>query len=380
MFRKIGIIISGALLLAGCQKDGKCFTVEGAIDGAEGETLYIQSKTLGGTTVIDSARLDKDGAYEFKVDAPESPEFYQLTLGNQVINFAVDSTETIRITASQPNMGANYRVEGSDNCEKIRELSLKLQQLKTQIYGLNTLPRREAADSLEQIVNRFKEDVTFNYIFKGPETTYAYYALFMSLNQQKIFDYNNPEDVKVFGAVATSWDTFYPESERAQHLHNTALKGITDKRIATARRQQAIEQANEKVVVSDIIDLSLPDASGKKRTLTELRGKVVLLDFHLFGMKDSSVRILKLRDLYNKYHAQGLEIYQVSADADEHQWKLTSQALPWICVHDPSGASLRSYNVQAMPEFFLIDRKNSLYKRSSQMGNAEEEIKRLLAQ
>jgi hypothetical protein len=35
--------------------------------------------------------------------------------------------------------------------------------------------------------------------------------------------------------------------------------------------------------------------------------------------------------------------------------------------------------VQSLPEYFLIDRSNTLYKRSSQMDDAEAEIKMLLA-
>ena len=37
-------------------------------------------------------------------------------------------------------------------------------------------------------------------------------------------------------------------------------------------------------------------------------------------------RIMMLRELYNKYHAQGFEIYQVSLDEDEHFWKTRTAA------------------------------------------------------
>mgnify|MGYP002523813168 CR=1 FL=1 len=89
-------------------------------------------------------------------------------------------------------------------------------------------------------------------------------------------------------------------------------------------------------------------------------------------------RILELRELYNKYHAQGLEIYQVSIDTDEHFWKQQTEYLPWISVFDPNATSLPSYNVQEVPEFFTIDRQGQLQKRSSQMDDVEKEIRRLL--
>jgi hypothetical protein len=107
----------------------------------------------------------------------------------------------------------------------------------------------------------------------------------------------------------------------------------------------------------------------------------VLLDFHIFAMSESPARILLLRELYNKYHAQGLEIYQVSLDEDEHFWKQQTAALPWICVRDEQGIqshTLRLYNVQAVPDYFLIDRGNNLVKRAEDTKDIEQTVKSLL--
>lgn len=377
--KKIALIALVALLLAGCGKQGKTFIVKGTIEGAEDKTLCLQNKSLSGSVVIDSLKLDATGNFTFEAEAPESPEFYQLTLDGQSINFSIDSTETISITARQPGMGANYTVEGSENCEKIRQLAFKQQALQKQVMALlnsNTLTVQEANDSLLNMVERFKQDVTYNYIFQSPQSAYAYYALFLTLGGQNVYNRQDAADLKVFAAVATSWDTFYPESDRAKHLHNTAMKGLTDNRIAMVRKQMSL--GSEKVVSSGLLDLELPDSKGTLHRLTDLDGRVVLLDFHAFSLPESSARILMLRELYNKYHDRGLEIYQVSVDADEHLWKQATQALPWICVYDANGQSILRYNVHSLPEFFLIDRTNTLYKRSTQMDDVEEEIKRLI--
>ena len=76
-----------------------------------------------------------------------------------------------------------------------------------------------------------------------------------------------------------------------------------------------------KIEEAGVLDIALQDNHGKLRHLTDLKGKVVLLDFHIFATNDSPARILLLRELYNKYHSQGLEIFQVSLDSDEHFWK-----------------------------------------------------------
>ena len=107
----------------------------------------------------------------------------------------------------------------------------------------------------------------------------------------------------------------------------------------------------------------------------------MLLDFHLFANRESTKRIMMLRDLYNKYHAAGLEIYQVSVDPDEHFWKTSTAGIPWICVRDEDGVqgqSLASYNVQSIPTFFLIDRNNTLQARDAQIKDIDAAIKSLL--
>lgn len=88
-----------------------------------------------------------------------------------------------------------------------------------------------------------------------------------------------------------------------------------------------------------------------------------------------------LRELYNKYHAAGLEIYQVSVDPDEHFWKTATAALPWISVRDEGGVqgqSLKLYNIQNIPTFFLIDRSNTLRARDAQIKDIDAAIKGLL--
>ena len=90
---------------------------------------------------------------------------------------------------------------------------------------------------------------------------------------------------------------------------------------------------------------------------------------------------MMFRELYNKYHAAGLEIYQVSVDPDEHFWKTSTAAIPWICVRDEDGIqgkSLALYNVQSIPTFFLIDRTNTLQARDAQIKDIEAAIKNLL--
>ena len=374
-----------ALFLASCTE--KKFHLSGNIDNANDSLLYFENMSLNGPVTVDSVKLGKDGSFSFDEKAPENPEFYRLRIANQIINIAVDSTENITVKASYPTMSSQYDVKVSSECDKIKELALMQMNLQAQINALinnPNIPYQAEGDSIQRLLTAYKNTVKLQYIYKEPMRAYAYYALFQTIyvgNQTAlIFDpRSRKEDVQVFAAVATSWDTYYPGSERGKNLHNIAIEGLKNVRIIQAERNQTID-AN-KVNTSGIIEVALPDNKGNIRKLTSLKGKVVLLDFHAFASKGSTARIMMLRELYNKYHAQGLEIYQVSLDPDKHFWKESVSALPWICVHDENGANsafAAQYNVQTIPTFFLIDRQNVLQKRDAQISNLDATIKSML--
>jgi peroxiredoxin len=376
------MIGAAAILLTSC--GGHKFQVTGSITGAQDSLLYFENVGLNGIEEIGHTTLDADGHFDFSAEAPDAPEFYRLRINNQIINVAIDSTETVTITAQYPQMATQYEVSGSENNQKIKELAMKQIALQSRAIALEqnrSMSPDEVRDSLGRMLRAYKEEVKSNYIFPAPYASYSYFALFQTLGPWLIFDpKSNADDVKVFAAVATSWDTFHPGALRGENLHNIAIEGMKNVRIIEARNQpRQIEQS--KVVEAGVIDIVLNDNHGKTRRLTDLKGKVVLLDFHIFAMDESPARILMMRELYNKYHSEGLEIYQVSLDPDEHFWKQQTAALPWISVHDGDGIRsprLAIYNIQAVPDYFIIDRGNNLVKRAAQMTDLESEIKKLL--
>ena len=379
---KTAAFVATALTIASCNE--RKFTVEGQIDNAKDSVLYFENVGLEGINTLDSIKLDDNGNFSFSEAAPGAPEFYRLRIADQIINVSIDSTETVQFKGQYPGMASNYTVSGSDNCEKIKELTLKQMDLQSRAIAIQrntTIGIDEANDSIRKLINAYKEEVKHNYIYKEPMKAFSYFALFQAIGNYLIFNpRTDKEDIKAFAAVATSWDTYYPHAERGQNLHNIAIEGMKNQRIVDAQNSQLQVEAS-KVNEAGVLDIALPDNHGQERHLTDLKGQVVLLDFHIFAMNDSPARIIMLRELYNKYHQQGLEIYQVSLDPDEHFWKQQTAALPWISVRDADGVNsqrLMLYNIQAVPDYFIIDRGNNLVKRAIQIKDLEAEIKQLL--
>ena len=153
------------------------------------------------------------------------------------------------------------------------------------------------------------------------------------------------------------------------------------KTIRIMQARQNLQMDPNVVNTTNVLDIELVDNKGQVRKLTDLKGKVVLLDFHIFATEDSPKRIMQLREYYNKYHDRGLEIYQVSVDENEHFWKQQTAALPWVNVYDQAGLNsenLVRFNVLDIPTFFLVDRNSTLYKRDAQIKDLDAEIQKLL--
>lgn len=382
--KKILFVALAAMALSACNSEPK-FKVEGEVSGADGKMLYLEASALEGIVPMDSVKLKGDGSFSFKQVRPASPEFYRLRVDDKVINFSIDSTETVQVKAPYTDFATAYTVEGSSNSTKIKELTLKQMQLQNSVNSLiQTMQAHKIGadvfeDSLAVLLKNYKDEVKINYIFAAPNTAVAYFALFQKLNNYLIFDpLNSKDDIKCFAAVATSLNNYYPHADRSKNLYNIVIKGMKNTRTP---QQKVLEIPEDAVSETGVIDINLRDIKGNVRKLSELKGKAVLLDFTIYQSATSASHNYMLRDLYDKYASQGLEIYQISLDADEHFWKTTTDNLPWICVRDGNGVYstvASAYNVQSVPSIFLINKNNELSARGETIKDLEAAVKSLL--
>lgn len=372
-----------ALVLVGMSacENGPKFKVQGEVADAENKTIYLEASGLEGIVLLDSVKLKANGNFSLAGARPEIPEFYRLRMDGKVINFVVDSTETVSIKAEAAKFDTDYTIDGAESNQKIKELVLLQAELQQKVDKLSQskLPAGIAQTQLATLINEYKNKVKKGYIYEAPNKPYAYFALFQTLGGYMIFDpLANKDDVRCFAAVATSLNNIYPHADRSRNLYNMVIKGLKNTR---EPRQENVEIDPSIIKESGIIDIKLKDLKGKERSLTELAGKVVLIDFTIYNNTMSATHNLALRELYNKYHEKGLEIYQISLDADEHFWKTSADNLPWICVRDEKASYsnyIQLYNVTQLPTIFLVDRSNSLNARGENIEDLEATIQKLL--
>lgn len=358
------------------------FTVKGVVAGADGQLMYLENVGISNVVTLDSIKLAPGGKFKFTEKRPEYPDFYRLRLNNQLINFAVDSTETISFVADAGTFATSYSVEGSENSKAIKAITLAQLDANQAISRL----RKEYEDKMiSDTTYRMKvlaaadayKEVARKYIYSAPMSTAAYFALFQQIDGLLFFDLYDRKDVKAYGAVATSYNHTYPESPRSKHLYNLTLQSMK-----VLRAQHPVDYSNVETKEISFLDIELPDVRGEVVKLSTVApGKVVLINFTAYQTEWSPALNMALGELYTKYHDQGLEIYQVSLDSDFHFWRNGASNLPWVTVHDPQSVYSQVaglYNVKQLPALFILDRKGNLVKRVEDVKKLETDVKAVL--
>jgi len=380
--RKILSLLAALALLCACQNGPKT-TISGTITGAADSTLCVEWMASDGIQQLDQQKLGQDGHFRFTIPAKDTPEFYVLRIGNKRIYLATDSAASITLTANLDSMATAYQISGCPLSEQIRDISLSQQLMQKRIRGIldnDALLPGDMKDSVENLVNAYKEVMKRIYIYPHAGSAAGYYAVAQTLSDgydnYQLFNPNAEyDDALAYDTVARAWAERWPDLQLTKQLQNTAKKGI---KLTKPFNLSDLTKDSEKIHETGLIDITLPDSKNHFHSLSELKGKVVLLDFTMYEAPESQRRTYAMRTVYKKYHDRGLEIYQISLDQDAHFWKTASEPLPWICVHETDGTATNLYMVQKLPTYFLINRDNEVVKRSDDVTDLEREIENLL--
>lgn len=400
------INIKGALAFFGCASlllsscdSRRLGSIEGNITGAEGQLLVLEHLTDGAPRMVDTLRLDSVGKFKFAPEVEQGPDFFSLRLGNQSISLVIDTLLTpVVVSAEAEKLASSYTVNDEQNLE-LQEAVKCGNRLRGQIVNVNKafnqgdLTREESRDSLLSLVDAYKNTVLEKFIYKHPASPASYYLLFETVQGLTVFDTKEAKDNRAFGAVATGWQHYYPNSPRLKVLEKVTIQGQMYRRALVAQAQH-----NDSIVQNTVVstrtypELNYPNADDRNVSLTEISdgSGPVIVDFTAFYGDFSPVHNLALRGLYEKYADKGMKIYQVCLDYDEHFWKTSADNLPWITVRDRNAmydqngnieysAALRTYNVKSLPTTFIISSNGEIITRiEGDDAKIEAEIKKII--
>ncbi len=130
-------------------------------------------------------------------------------------------------------------------------------------------------------------------------------------------------------------------------------------------------------------DIVLKDNNGVTQKLSELKGKVVLIDFWASWCSPCRWSNRELRNLYSDYKNKGFEIFAISLDKNEADWKkaINADKIKWMQVSEPGGwdASVAlAWKIEALPASFLIDKEGKIIMLDPGKKQLEAELKKLL--
>ncbi|MGX8712536.1 MAG: TlpA family protein disulfide reductase [bacterium] len=133
-------------------------------------------------------------------------------------------------------------------------------------------------------------------------------------------------------------------------------------------------------------DIALADPDGNIRHLSDLRGKVVLIDFWASWCRPCRMENPNVVRLYKAYHDKGFEIFSVSLDNSRDAWlkAIATDHLEWPNhVSDLRGwgsAGGRLYGVQSIPATVLVSRDGIVLARNLRGQELENKLKEIFAQ
>jgi peroxiredoxin len=114
-------------------------------------------------------------------------------------------------------------------------------------------------------------------------------------------------------------------------------------------------------------EVTFSTLSGKQLTMSELRGKVVLVKFWATSCVTCVAQMPDNIENYNAYHAQGFEIVAVAMQYDPANYVINfvdTRKIPFPVALDTVGQVARAFgDVKLTPTAFLIDKNGQILKR-----------------
>ncbi len=136
-------------------------------------------------------------------------------------------------------------------------------------------------------------------------------------------------------------------------------------------------------------EIELTSNTGKKINLSELKGKVVLVDFWASWCGPCRRENPNVVEAFSKYHkskfanAKGFEVFSVSLDKNEQAWleAIKKDNLTWDShVWDKGGEFAKQYHITSIPMAFLIDGEGKVVAKGESLRGMglHVEIEKLL--
>lgn len=362
MKRYVWLII--LFVIAYSCKKADNFTITGSISNAQVDYIYLEKLELSRTILLDSAKIDKAG--NFKISGSVShPTFFILkATPSKFVTLLVDSTDQVEFSADFINFSKAYKVEGSFGSENVAKLNnhlavtnFKIDSIKTMIslrkkdehFSKRLLAWQSEIDTIKQQQIKFSN----NFILENPFSLASVLAVYQKFNDGSFVI----QDLQTIKVTASALHSMYPKSTHTQALYRDTKQMM--QRSDNIKIKQMIDKYGQ-----NSPDITLKNQYGNDKTLSDLRGKYVLVQFWASYDRVSRIQNPVLKENYKKFKRKDFEIYQVSVDSMKGDWvqAIEDDQLNWTNVSTigTNFSALMNYNVNQIPMNYLLDKEGNI--------------------
>jgi len=344
------------------------FHVSGMIFNAKSDKIALSQITQAGVVNFAEASLDKDGNFDLKGTVP-AEDYYVVRLGDVNMNVILRKGSDFKIYGDGAKLQQFSNIVGSDESANLNKFAYALAAWNQ---------KKDSAMAIIQADNSQAQKV--NTDMQGAFTEFQNtYKSFLAENS------SSPALIAALGATDPNAD-FATYESIVQQLYNSFPQSPTVQSIGADYQRMKAQKEAENVLAPgkpapDFTEMMLDRKT--MMSLSDLKGKVVLLDFWASWCGPCRKENPNVVKLYEKYKSKGFTVLSVSLDDNLQRWQqaIDADKLTWpYHVSDLkkwSSASAKIYGVSGIPFTVLIDQQGNIVQtnlRGPQLEQALEQI------
>lgn len=332
----------------------KGWTLKGNLEDVKEGWVSI-SELNGDWIVVDSTRI-QDGKFEFKAEkVNELKQYYLHFKDNDFKEIYVKNTLPVFFEEGVVELTGNieknkFTLSGTPNNEALNDYNMVFHTIASSLYNLLYVDKSWQADTVHGPYVAQGKYLMLAEIM--PKFRYLFAEKYRNLDfSLAIYDEICMMDPNLKPSKVDSLLSLVPISLHSSPLYKKLKK--------TAEQMHALGEG------AIAPGFQLPTPEGKQVSLSSFRGKYLLLVFWASWCAPCRGEIPHLKEIYEKYHADGLDILSVSVDNNRAAWEkaLDESNMPWTQVSDLQGLKgevPNLYNVQGVPALWLIDQEGKI--------------------